>query len=182
MNAPLDRSRRIRRSAVKLLDQTSLLTRLSAYGTVEATGSYEYDLMIEPDIDLIVRSESVRASAVGACREFLAKTEFSRVEFGDFISFPRPNRPVGCILVLRLPVRGVLWEIEIWFVEPSYDANSSLKEELAGISEQQRESILRIKQERAANGINKHQLSSTDIYEGVIRKNLSSLSQFTKKA
>ncbi len=181
MTSALDLSKEIRRSADELLKQTSLIHLLSAYGSVETTGSYEYNLMIDPDIDLIVRTESVRQSAIEACRKLLEKPEFSRVEFGDFIHFPRLNRPAGCIVVLQVPVREILWEIEIWFVHPSHNANLKLKKELSHISMQQKENILHIKQERASKGISKHQLSSTEIYEGVILKNASSLAQLTNK-
>ena len=79
--------------AQELLAKTNLLNELSKFGVVKLIGSLSFYLMFDRDIDLVVNSDQPRKSAVAAL-ECLIKTEwFSRYEFGDYVQFPRANRP-----------------------------------------------------------------------------------------
>lgn len=46
----------LRRDTEALLDESGLLRRLEAFGEVVLTGSYRYDLMTVPDVDLCLVS------------------------------------------------------------------------------------------------------------------------------
>ena len=52
-------SKKIKKIADKLLDEVDMMTVLSEYGKPYTTGSYVFDLMIEPDIDAYVISSNL---------------------------------------------------------------------------------------------------------------------------
>lgn len=178
MQSATEISRNIHRSASALLSRTSLIEFLSKYGKVELTGSFAYDLMIDPDIDILVRCEQLRMNAVSAFQELIDEAQFARFDFGDFVQYPRPGRPNGYIVALKVPQSDLMWEVEIWFVEPSFESNNDLRQRLETVDPHKRERILKIKHERQTRKLDKHQLSSTEIYEGVLLKGFGTIEEF----
>lgn len=91
-----------------------------------------------------------------------------KVQYGDFINFPRKNRPKGYIINLFLEYKEKLWEIEIWFLD---DINSSLKEIIQienKLNQKNKLNILKEKKKRDKFNISKKELSSYKIYKDIL--------------
>lgn len=170
-------SRKTKQEADDLLKYGDVINKLSNYGKVVLTGSYKYDLMYGPDIDLVVVSDNPEKSSYEAFLDFIEQRKFQKYQLGDFKKFPRKNRPKDIIVVLIHEYKGRRWEIEIWFKESLAD-NRNLDELISKATEKERQIILELKHQRHAAGVSKHQLDSTTIYKGVLSEGKTKLKDF----
>ena len=156
--------------AEDLLKYGDVLNILLKYGKVIPSGSYRYDLMWGPDIDLVVIADNPEEIAYRALKDFIEKRKFQKYQFGDFIRFPFKNRPQGMIVVLVHEFKGRRWEIEIWFQKSLSEDDKYFNKLLSKISKEQRETILKLKHQREIDGLSKYQLDSATIYRKVLEK------------
>lgn len=166
----IQKSKHTKLVADKILDSSNLIAILSKFGAAEIIGSYKYDLMYGPDLDIIVETDKPRDSSMNAFNELIKNESFSKYEYGDFVKYPRNDRPKGYIIVLKIEVEGVKWEIEIWFLTKENRPVNELDKSLSNLTEDQRNQILRLKQEREEKGLDKNNLSSSEIYKKVLNK------------
>lgn len=166
----LQLSRQTRVAADDFLVETSVMKVLSKVGLPMLIGSYTLDLMIDADIDIVVETKSLKGSAVKALDEFVELEVVQKYELGDFIKFPRIGRPKGYILNLKSEYAQANWEIEIWFLKDKSFYERQLLRYKSQLTFQSRIEILRKKYERRRAGISKHELSSKEIYDGVLNK------------
>lgn len=113
----LAHSNKMRQQADTILNSSNLLKVLEKYGEVLVHGSYFLDVMYGPDIDIAVAAGDTGAASRRALDEILNIGYFQKIEYGDFVKFPRANRPRGYILVLKTTVEDIRWEIEVWFLD-----------------------------------------------------------------
>ena len=161
-------SKRTKQEAENLLKYGNVLNVLSKYGKVVLSGSYRYDLMWGPDIDLVVLSDKPKEASYSALRDFIEQRKFRKYQLGDFIKFPYKNRSQGVIVVLIHEFKGRRWEIEIWFRKFLPESNKYFNKLLSKTSGEQRKTILELKHQGEAGGSSKHQLDSPAIYKGVL--------------
>lgn len=161
-------SKNIKKQAEALLQSTNLLDILKKFGDVHLIGSYVLDVMYGPDIDIVVETKNIRKSSLDALQEIIEKQLFRKVEYGDFVKFPMEKRPRGYILVLKAIVEKINWEIEVWFLNDVSKELNYYKFLESKITEQNRIKILRAKNLRNTSKINKHSLSSYEIYEQIL--------------
>ena len=159
---------KIHLEAQKILTQTKILKTLSKFGNVRIGGSFYTDLMFDPDIDISVASANPRKSAREFLQTIVKKRIFQKYQYGDFEKFPRKNRPKAHIVVLILPFNSRQWEIEIWFVKKHNSEQIVLEEKLKNLSAKKKAEIVKLKVGRAASGMDKHALSSFEIYQNFI--------------
>ena len=155
------------KSASLLLDTTKILKILSKFGEVHLIGSYAFDLMTEPDIDIIVITNTPKESSESALEQISKLHLFQKLEYGDFQKFPRQNRPPFFIMNMKTSFENQNWEIETWFL-PEASEKLSFTEMMKNISKTQNEDILKMKMERKKNNIDKKNLSSFEIYQKVL--------------
>lgn len=169
MNPVLKHSHDIKRDADEILRDSDLIKCLGKYGQVSVGGSYKYDLMWNPDIDIMVVCDDPRRQSLAAIKELMDLRQFQKYQYGDFEKFKRPNRLEAFIVVLILPFNGKKWEIETWFVDkyPQYqsDMDKLIESKLDDTSKLQ---ILEAKKSREEAGIDKFGISSVDIYKQVL--------------
>lgn len=164
-------SEKIKQQADALLDCTKVLDVLGAFGEVNIGGAYELDLMYDPDIDIRVYCENPREASVAALEQFVSQRNFQKYQYGDFEKFNRENRPKSFIIVLIIPFEGLKWEIEIWFYGKDEKKDDSMAQKLkTNMTEDIKREILEAKLERNEKGITKHELSSMQIYEEVLKR------------
>ena len=158
----------IKESATRLLESSNVIKILSKYGKVYIVGSYAFDLMTEPDIDVVLVTNEPKESSEEAVSDIAKLHLFQKIEYGDFKKFPRNNRPESYIFNMRTPWEGKMFEIEVWFLE---DAKETI--EFAGkmkkISDAERMEILKLKEKRKEDGLDKYKLSSYEIYKKVLK-------------
>lgn len=158
---------RIKNAATKLLESTGILNILAQFGEVHIVGSYAFDLMTEPDIDLIVVTNNPRKSSEEALAYVSKLHLFQKLEYGDFQKFPREKRPPFFIFNMRTPWEGESFEIETWFLPEAAD-QLAFVEKMKKISPEQKQKILELKLKRKQSGTSKAELSSFDIYNDVL--------------
>lgn len=161
-------SKRIKAQADHVLSSTNLVRTLEAFGNVFVNGSYPLDLMYGPDLDIIVATDDIRTSSQNAIRKLIGQEDFQKYEYGDFVKFPRGERPRGYIVALKTTVEDVEWEIEIWFLPSFEEERDSLLRIKEKLNKTTRMKILRAKHERDISGKTKHDLSSFEIYKQVL--------------
>lgn len=168
-NDILEFSKNTKADAVALLDHTDLVNLLKKYGDVIIDGSFKYDLMWGPDIDIIVICKDTRKSSLAALNQVIEAKLAQKYEYGDFVTFKREKRPQSYILNLILPFNNRKWEVEIWFFTDlpadQKEANSLIKSKL---NEKNKLEILKMKEKRDRMGLTKHSLRSFEIYKKVL--------------
>jgi len=171
-------SQKTKQEADDLLKYGNVMEVLSEFGKVVITGSYKYDLMYGPDIDLVVLSDDPEKSSYEAFLDFIHQRKFQKYQLGDFSRYPREGRPKAIIIVLIHEYKGKRWEIEIWFNKSLSDDDARLDELISKATEEQKRIILELKHQREADKISKHKLDSTTIYKGVLSEGKTSLKDF----
>lgn len=171
-------SQNTKQEADELLKYGNVLDILSKHGKVILTGSYRYDLMWGPDIDLVVLSDKPEETSPQVLNDFVRQRNFRKYQLGDFLKFPLKNRPQGMIIVLILEFKGRKWEIEIWFQKSLSKDDEYLNKLLTKISEDQKKTILELKFQRESAGLSKQQLDSSAIYKGVITEGKVDIKDF----
>jgi mRNA interferase MazF len=164
-------SSKTKKDADEILKNLDLLNILSRFGEVRIGGSYYLDLMWGPDIDINVKSENHRSSALNFLDEILQKRLFQKVEFGDFEKFERERRPKAFIVVCKIEFNNRKWEIEIWFKQ-DFDTEyiDKIENKIKNLSSDKRLEILKIKEKRELSKLDKHKLSSLEIYRNILEK------------
>ena len=164
-------SNQAKKTAQKILDQTNLIQILSKYGEVIIGGSFKYDLMWGPDIDICVICDDTRHASTSALHELIDNKVAQKYEYGDFVAFPRDKRPNSYIVNFILPFDGQKWETEIWFFNEYPTLQLGMDRLIADkLTNETKQIILGMKKQRSESGDSKHQISSTDIYRQVLEK------------
>jgi hypothetical protein len=153
-------SKQTKLDADEILQQTNIINILSEFGDVHIGGSYAFNLMYKPDIDIDVITSKPKESAIQCLNKIIDARIVQKLEFGDFEKFERVGRPKAFIIVLKIQKNDRKWEIEIWFKEAISEELASLNEKLKNLSEEQRNKILELKSEGKQGSI--------DIYKEVL--------------
>lgn len=160
-------SKQVYEDARSLLENTEIIDLFDKLGTVHVVGSYAANLMWDPDIDIVVITDTPQESAIKAINDLARKEKFQKLEFGDFKNYPKKNRPKSFIVNARREWKGEKWEIETWFVTELGD-KLEMVEKLKNLKNEDRESIIEKKKQRSLSGSTKHDLSSWEIYQDFI--------------
>lgn len=169
MTSVKEYSNQIKIHAQELLATTDLVRSLDEFGQVIIGGSFNYDLMWDPDIDIMVICNDSRTKSVAAIKKMIDLRIFQKYEYGDFVKFKRKNRPEAYILNLILPFYDQKWEIEVWFTDEYPDRQREMDNLMKSkLNDGNRQTILEMKKTRQEKGIDKHSLASVDIYKQVL--------------
>lgn len=160
----------LKQSAERLLESTNILSILSSFGEVHVVGSFAFDLMTEPDIDIVVLTDNPKLSSEEAVNHILKLHLFQKIEYGDFQKFPRKHRPPYYIFNMKLPWEGESFEIETWFMPEAKD-KIAFTQMMKNISPEQRQRIIDLKLDRKLKKIDKQDTSSFDIYKKILGLN-----------
>lgn len=171
-------SQKTKQEADSLLKYGNVLEVLSKHGKAILTGSFSYNLMYGPDIDIAVLSDNPEEASYNALRDFIEQRNFQKYQLGDFIKFPLDGRPQGVIVVLIHEFEGRRWEIEIWFQKSLSENDEYFNKLIATASEGQRKTILELKHQREKSSLSKHRLDSTTLYKGVISEGKVKIEDF----
>ena len=173
-----------REQAEKLLRETGLLEKLSAYGRVFVTGSCRMDMMCWNDLDLYIEdSENLRKnwfSLTGDVLEVLRPYRFDGFCKGDKLFF-------GC----ETDVTGEKWNVDIWVRSAEQiKAAEEYCDDIVRRTAQQpglREAIIAIKGaliEKKMYGLEKmaaHHYHSDEIYRAVLDEGVRTVEELLEK-
>lgn len=161
-----------KKKADEFLESTGLIDILREYGEVVIRGSYAYDAMIDPDIDIVVICDDAERYSLAAIQTIMQHQLFQKVEYANFKKFPRRNRPESFLCNFKKVVEDELWEAEVWFYEKDSKELSALRGIdaliLSKIDDLARGQILMHKWNRKESGTSKHRVSSWEIIKSTL--------------
>ena len=174
----------LHREATELLD-TVIYPVLNQFGEVGIGGSYVYELLSHPDIDLdVVNPELTKEMYADLCAKFIALEEVSNFRTSDRVNSPHSHpgdRPTGYWIAPEINFGENVWQLDIWFQIPEWNTGNtnSYKEKLANLNDKQKISILSLKEELMTNGIYGvgKEFQSVDVYDAVLKDNIETVAQ-----
>jgi len=175
MHELLARQALLHDEATQLLEST-VLPILNQYGMVEVGGSYLYQLLYAPDLDIgVISSDVSKQIYIDVCTAFMALTTVSSLKSTDRVHYAHRHwsgRPTGYWISPRVHHNEREWELDIWLQQPEWYAPNEpyYQNALQDLSETQRLNILALKRDLiAANqyGVGKA-FQSVDIYRTII--------------
>ena len=167
----------LRSTAQKLLEETDLLSHLSMQGNAHITGSFSYDLMVEPDIDIVVECNDPEKAAQTFAAEEIPKNRWNAVLYYDWTRWRRDYFPQGYYVGLKQDFGEHRWKIDIWFI-PAGSEKNEIDILISKATPEQRTLILEAKEYRLKE---KRKGDSTAIYKLVIEENVTDLEEIMNR-
>ncbi len=147
------------------------MSLLQEVGEVVFSGSYAYDLMMKPDIDIhLLPAVWSRDTAVSLVHRLLVQDWWNACKFGDWVredfrSGLGDRMPRGYYVCLWGPHGEAYWKVDIWVLNPARYPGDVWGRRMAAVSEEERLAILRIKDATKAAGVPVY----TAVLEGGVR-------------
>ncbi len=187
MHELLEKQHELHDEATEILSSI-LLPILERYGEVVVGGSYLYELMCYPDIDIDVVTESVDGDMYARlCAEFLKRKEVSKLTTTNRVEFEnaRAGSQKGYWISPKIHFGELVWSIDIWLQKPEWHTGNTVKykDMLQNITDEQRIAILSIKEDLRASddyGIGK-KYQSVDVYDAVLKDDVLSVEDFRNR-
>lgn len=167
-----------------VLQQTKLLDYLEKIGNIELGGSYVYGTMVDRDIDIaVIVDENIininfRKMIMD---ELLNITNLDGIAMTDRYHHHKTTSPKGIWFGPIVWYKGSRWNIDIWFVtqdEPYSHHNQELHKRMLQITDEQKNTILKIKYDALQAGTKEKGVTSSEIYKAVLDNNISSYDEF----
>jgi len=172
-------SRMWHEEADKLLDYSRIYSLLSRIGEVKIVGSYEYNLMLGPDLDIyvIVPTDRARVAALDALNQLIQQNHWNGYLYYDFVkhsSKNHPDFPKAYYVGVKSDFSKNRWKVDIWFGnEDTLRINNDwIKDTL---NNETKKIILELK---AARNDGEIKTDSLNIYVAVLRNNVKSVEEF----
>lgn len=176
---PTDEARALKKRADQLLDDTGLRLILGQQGEVLFTGSYYYDLMTWPDIDicLITTEDPMRvASAVvdQVCRTDAIASIYIR---NEHLLKTEGNPEAVFVCTEFLPANQDLWKVDVLIGSRELVAETIApgRELVSKLDQATRDAILQIKTVLCKDPRYRQEIRSTDIYHAVVNAGICDL-------
>lgn len=184
MHPLLQKQQDLHEEATELLERV-LLPILNKYGEVTVGGSYAYELLNHPDLDIdILNVDASKDLFAQICAELIALSATAKFKSGDRVNFPHTHpgeRPFGYWISPDINFGINNWKIDIWLQKPEWHTGNTNRysDELLKIDEEKRITILSLKEELIKHnsyGVGK-EFISVDVYEGVLRDNVKTVNE-----
>jgi len=177
MDQLLKKSKKFKREADGLLEESKLLDILSKYGEVKLTGSYVYNLMMSGDIDIEVYGDFTREKAQGILNDLISRTSFTGYMFFDWVKYEQPKWPKGYYIGFKqiMPGHQNQWKIDIWFMKENRNNSDKYFDKLSNIDDETKEIILKLKEHIKSTN---WQADSMQIYDAVLDHDIKSVEEF----
>lgn len=160
-----------RETASRLLEASDLPLLLSDHGRIVFSGSYAYDTMMSPDIDLhLLQNVFCRQSAVEVLDALIRQDWWNTYSFGDWVqerfrATVGGRAPMGYHVKLGATFEGMSWNVDAWVLDQGRYAGDLWAPRMATITGEQRLAILRLKRARAIGALRS---LGVDIYAAVV--------------
>lgn len=183
MHPLLEKQQELHSEASRLLKEV-VLPILEDFGEARIGGSYAFQLLNQPDIDIdLINSNLSKELYSELCKRFISLDGTSRFKTTDRVNFPHHhpgNRPTGYWLAPGIQYGQYTWNLDIWFQKPEWytGKTNAYLDKMSNITEEQKVLILSMKEEALAKniyGVGK-EFMSVDIYDGVLLENIQTLS------
>lgn len=154
--------------ADSLLKKSDLIRKLSKYGKVSITGSYDLDLMMDGDIDIfIINKEVDKKKSVVILRDLIMDGYFNGYLYFDWTKRKHEGFPKGYYIGLKTSVKDIKWKVDIWLIKDIYKPTEKLMNFVrTNLNETNKKIILDLKYKAKNKNLN---LRSSDIYLKVLK-------------
>lgn len=188
---PLKYSKKIREIADQLLQESKIIDTLKDYGQVALTGSYKYDLMYKPDIDMYIYNDNLDRDLFSKITKDIVVSDFFDFFYlEDTYSDRReniPGVPRGYYIRIDHKFKDYLFKFDIMVVKNREQKESHYTDETKAIIEQlesesftqsERESIIKLKHYKYQNKATLPPIRSFDIYKSVLKLKITEPDEF----
>lgn len=162
-------SKKLHTDANSLLKKTDLIQKLSKYGEVLISGSYDLDLMVDGDIDLfVVNKKFNKQKSVNILKDLIIQNDFNGYLYYDWTKRKHEGFPNGYYIGLKTEFRKRKWKVDVWLVNERFKQTDNLIKFIKeNLNEKNKKIILDLKYKAKTNNLN---LRSSDIYKNVLSK------------
>lgn len=173
IDAVLGESRATREEAGAFLREFGLLEHLARYGEVQLFGSYRWDTMLAPDLDLNVSNPAADLDLALDALVTLAHTgNFYSYRLDDWVTFSLDGFPTGHYLGLKRSYNDRRWKVDIWFLQAPNAGSDWIEERM---TEESRRVILAFKQLARTRNL---PVKSNDIYRMALLEGVTDTDSF----
>lgn len=184
-NQLLLQSRIIKKEADKILKESDLLNILKIYGEVKFVGSYALDVMLRPDLDVLVFSSKHDFSKLKeTLKQIVIKNYFQQICFANWVDFRKQDTLNGYYIQPQIKIGNNNWKLDIWLL--TRDQYKPQTERFAKLlkfekkSEFKKLSILSLKNEFRKGSKYIKPIDGKLIYEAVLEKGVQNKPDFMK--
>ncbi len=178
-------SQKIKHEAIELLKTTKLQKLLEQFGIVDLGGSFDYDLMVDRDLDFGVAVKEVtpkmRAEIVSTFASQPWAYGINMIDRVNFESLSNLGAPRGLYLGLSIPFPKERWNIDVWFIVGDDLPEDMMGQMIAKATQEQKDTILKIKYELMKSGKKEKGITSAEVYSSVLNKDIRTTKEFLSK-
>lgn len=182
MSEAKQHSKLIKEEASRLLESTNIEHLLGQFGDVSLGGSYAYDLMVDRDLDFGVLVKSVtpgiRAKIASFFTSQLWVYSFNLVDRVNFEPLSNLGAPMGLYLGLTIPFPKERWNIDVWFIVAEGLPDDEISKAMGRATQKQKDTILEIKYELMKCGQKQKGITSSQVYNAVLKRGVRSTQEF----
>lgn len=177
---------RLKRQTEKLVLGTGIFEIFSRYGDLSPIGgSYKYDLMVYPDIDIdVVSIEIDKQKFAELVREMVSSKFVRKVSTADTVNFEaiQKGRPKGYWIGLEILFEGERWGVDCWLQHPDWTLENKdiYTKRLSELDDTGKSAILLIKYDLIRQGTYGKTVFSTDVYNAVLDQNIRTATEFNQ--
>ena len=174
----LNKQNLLHKEAERILLELNLINFLSRLGKPTIVGSFALNLMSWPDIDIVVVSEMEIQGYLDTANYLFQKQNVYSLNLQDFRKSIYLDRPQGLYCgVCYLVKPKTFWKIDIWFL-PDAKALDLVKSVKSKLNDENRLTILKIKNEMRESTKHGKEVSGMDVYKAVLEKGVKNLIEF----
>lgn len=176
----LEKQSSLQRQAEKILSDLGLISFLSKFGKPTIVGSYALSLMSWPDIDIVVVSPMKIQDYLETVTYLFPKQNIYSLSLQDFRKSIYLDRPQGLYCGISYLVKPkTFWKIDIWFM-PEAKALNLVNSVKSRLTNENRLTILKIKNEMREKTKHGKEVSGMDVYKAVLDNGVKDLEEFRK--
>jgi hypothetical protein len=160
---------------------------LSKYGQLSPIeGSYQYDLMMYPDLDVGLTAVAVtKQDFANLLSDLAAHPAVRGLSANDTINFSLSKRPMprGYWIGIDIPFENDRWGIDCWFQQPDWGTDQkegNYANRLMNLDRSGSDAILAIKYELIRNGSYGKKYLSSNVYDAVLEHGVRSTEDFER--
>ncbi len=161
-------SKSLRLDADSLLKKSDLINKLSKYGKVSITGSYDLDLMMDGDIDIFIINKNLnKEKSISILNDLITDGYFNGYLYFDWTKRKHEGFPKGYYVGLKTNVKDIKWKVDIWLIKDVYRPAEKLMNFVrTNLNKKNKKIILDLKYKAKTKNLN---LRSSDIYMKVLK-------------
>ncbi len=168
--------------ASRLLTETKLVEFLQSLGKVEITGSFKYDLMVKPDIDIHIYNPQELETSLKLIQQIIKEEKFKNFTFQNFLHKTKPHLPFGIYISLIYKIEQIPFNIDLWIIKSKEYYENLYRDDFELIKKLenkefdpiQKELMLSTKKYILENNLN---IKSMQIYNAILNYNLKSIDE-----